>query len=183
MPWRHLRERSYSSYSFTTSALGEGEWSASRPGRSLPPGKGPLVLIGQGLGGPQSRSGHRLEEKSFRLSQGSNLDRPVVRSVVRHYTDWATLAPVPTTGCEEFNKRYVEIPFEAWSFPISVLVMVLYVLWCIYKVGSVSANNLYSTFSYVRNYSLDTSPTSDHFEVFPSGLRVKLIADPVIVGT
>jgi hypothetical protein len=29
-----------------TSALDGGEWSASRPGRSLPPGKGPPVPIG-----------------------------------------------------------------------------------------------------------------------------------------
>jgi hypothetical protein len=33
-------ERRYSSYSFTTSALEGSEWSASRPGRDLPPGKG-----------------------------------------------------------------------------------------------------------------------------------------------
>jgi hypothetical protein len=36
----------YSSYSFLTSALDRGEWSASRPGRALPPGKGPPVPIG-----------------------------------------------------------------------------------------------------------------------------------------
>jgi hypothetical protein len=33
-------ERKYSSYSFTTSALYVGEWSALRPGRALPSGKG-----------------------------------------------------------------------------------------------------------------------------------------------
>jgi hypothetical protein len=38
MPWRHMGgERRYSSYSYTTSALDGGEWSASRPGRTLPP--------------------------------------------------------------------------------------------------------------------------------------------------
>jgi hypothetical protein len=42
------------------------------------------------LGGPQSRSGHRLQEKAFRLCRGSNLDRPVVQPVARHYTDWVT---------------------------------------------------------------------------------------------
>jgi hypothetical protein len=31
----------YSSYSFWTSALPGREWSASRPGRALPPGKDP----------------------------------------------------------------------------------------------------------------------------------------------
>ncbi|KDR19802.1 Proton-coupled folate transporter [Zootermopsis nevadensis] len=34
-------ERRYSSYSFLTSALDGGEWSASRPGRALRPGKDP----------------------------------------------------------------------------------------------------------------------------------------------
>jgi hypothetical protein len=43
-------ERRYSSYSFTTSALDRGEWSASRPGRSLPPVKGPPVPIVQEAG-------------------------------------------------------------------------------------------------------------------------------------
>jgi hypothetical protein len=32
-------ERRYSSYSFTTSALDAGEWSASRPGRAFTPGE------------------------------------------------------------------------------------------------------------------------------------------------
>jgi hypothetical protein len=35
----------------------------------------------------------RLEEKLSCLCRGSNLDRPVVQSVARHYTDWATPAP------------------------------------------------------------------------------------------
>jgi hypothetical protein len=38
---RCLGERRYSSYSFSTSALDGGEWSASRPGRALAPRKGP----------------------------------------------------------------------------------------------------------------------------------------------
>jgi hypothetical protein len=55
----------YSSYSFTTSALHGGQWSASRPGRSLPPGKGPLVPIGQEAGwAPELVWTQRLEEKS-----------------------------------------------------------------------------------------------------------------------
>jgi hypothetical protein len=37
-PCRRLGERRYSSYSFTTSALDGGEWSASRPGRAFTPG-------------------------------------------------------------------------------------------------------------------------------------------------
>jgi hypothetical protein len=36
-------DRRYSSYCFLSSALEGGEWSASRPGRALPPGKEPPV--------------------------------------------------------------------------------------------------------------------------------------------
>jgi hypothetical protein len=56
--WR-LGERKYSSYSFLTSALDGGEWSASRPGRALPRGKDPRYPLYRRLGVPQSRSGHR----------------------------------------------------------------------------------------------------------------------------
>jgi hypothetical protein len=53
-------EKRYSSYSFLTSALDGGEWSASRPGRALyPRGKDPRYPLDRRLGGPQSRSGHR----------------------------------------------------------------------------------------------------------------------------
>jgi hypothetical protein len=44
-PWRRLGGEGYSSYSFSTSALDGGEWSASSPGRALPPGKGPPAPI------------------------------------------------------------------------------------------------------------------------------------------
>jgi hypothetical protein len=43
-------ERRYSSYSFSTSALDVDEWSASRPGRALARGKGPLVPFVQKAG-------------------------------------------------------------------------------------------------------------------------------------
>jgi hypothetical protein len=73
------------------SALDGGEWSASRPGRALPPGKEPLVPIGQGAGwAPEPVWTQRLEEKSS-ASVGDRT--PVVQSVVSHYTDWATPAP------------------------------------------------------------------------------------------
>jgi hypothetical protein len=46
MPWRRLGERRYSSYSFLTSAIDGGEWSASHPGCALPLRKEPPVPIG-----------------------------------------------------------------------------------------------------------------------------------------
>jgi len=65
-PWRRLGREEYSSYSFTTSALDWGEWSASCPGRALPPGKGPPVPIVQEAGwAPEPVWTQRLEVKSF----------------------------------------------------------------------------------------------------------------------
>jgi hypothetical protein len=50
-PTAHLcRHKGESFYSFSTSALDGGEWSASRPGRALLPGKGLPVPIGQEAG-------------------------------------------------------------------------------------------------------------------------------------
>jgi hypothetical protein len=58
-------ERRYSSYSFTTSALDRGEWSASRLSFPLPPRKGPLVHIGQEAGwAPELVWTQRIEEKN-----------------------------------------------------------------------------------------------------------------------
>jgi hypothetical protein len=57
-------ERTYSSYSFSTSALGEGDWSASGPARALAPGKGTPAPIGQEAGwAPQPVWTQRLQEK------------------------------------------------------------------------------------------------------------------------
>jgi hypothetical protein len=73
-------ERRCSSYSFLTSALEGGEWSASRPGRALPPGKGPPVPTEQEAGwAPETVWTQRLEEKSS-ASVGDRT--PVVQSVV-----------------------------------------------------------------------------------------------------
>jgi hypothetical protein len=79
----HLGNSRYSSYSFLTSALERGEWSASRPGGPLPP-----VPIVQEVGwAPEPVWTQRLEGKS-RASIGDQT--PTVHSAVRHYTDWAT---------------------------------------------------------------------------------------------
>jgi hypothetical protein len=55
------------------------------------PGKGPPVPIVQEAGwAPVPVWTQRLEKKSFRLCRGSNLNRPFVQPVARHYTNWAT---------------------------------------------------------------------------------------------
>jgi hypothetical protein len=85
-PWRRLGERRYNSYSFSTSAVDGGEWSASRPGRAFTPGErtpGPHCAGGWvGL-----RAGLDTEDRGKILCprRGSNPDRSVVQPVVRHY--------------------------------------------------------------------------------------------------
>jgi hypothetical protein len=60
----HLGDRRYSSYSFLTWAVEGGEWSASRPGRALPPGKEPPAPTVQEAGwAPEPVWTQRLEEK------------------------------------------------------------------------------------------------------------------------
>jgi hypothetical protein len=77
-----------------TSALDGGDWSASRPGRALPPGKGPPVPIVQEAGWA-SEPVWTQRNRGIVLCpcRGSNPDRPVAQSVIRHNTDLATPAP------------------------------------------------------------------------------------------
>ena len=67
-------------YSSMTAELEGGEWSAARPGRTLPPGKTRYPLYGR-LGGPQGRSGRakNLAPPGF--------DSRTVQPVVSRYTD------------------------------------------------------------------------------------------------
>jgi hypothetical protein len=104
-----MGERRYSSYSFLILALDGGEWSASRTGRALPPGKGPLVHIEQEAGwAPEPVWTQRLEEK-FSASVG---DRTlVVQSVVRHNTDWATPAPESSNSTQNIQTCLCDFPY------------------------------------------------------------------------
>jgi hypothetical protein len=77
-------ERMYNSYSFMTSALDGGEWSASAPAALYLRGKDTRYPLDKRLGGPQSWSGQSRGKILFCLRRGSNLDHPVVQSVARH---------------------------------------------------------------------------------------------------
>jgi hypothetical protein len=69
-PRRRLGERRCSSCSFWTSALDGGEWSASSPGRALPPEEGPPVPIVQEVRwAPEPVWTQRLEEKFFAFAR------------------------------------------------------------------------------------------------------------------
>ena len=65
-----------------------GEGSASRPGRSLPPGKTRYPLYRR-LDGPQGRYG-----QARKISPPPGFDPRTVQAVASHYTDWAT-QPTP----------------------------------------------------------------------------------------
>jgi hypothetical protein len=77
-------ERSYSFYSFLISAQHglSGQHHALAMLYRL--GIDPQYPLNKRLGGPQSCSGHRLEEKSF-ASVGNRTS--VIQAVIRHYTD------------------------------------------------------------------------------------------------
>jgi hypothetical protein len=80
-----LGEKRYSSYSFMSSALDEGKWSVSHPGRALAPGKGPAVPTGQEAGlASEPDWTQKLEEKFF-VPAGDRTS--IARSVAKHYTD------------------------------------------------------------------------------------------------
>jgi hypothetical protein len=56
----------YSSYSFTTSALDGGEWSASHPRRAFTPGeRTPVAIVQEAEWAPEPVWTQRIEEKSF----------------------------------------------------------------------------------------------------------------------
>jgi hypothetical protein len=74
----------YSSYTFSTSALDGGEWSALRSDRVFSPGEWtPLPIVQEAGWAPEPVWTQRLEG----LCRGSNLDQQVFQSVARHYTD------------------------------------------------------------------------------------------------
>jgi hypothetical protein len=75
-----------------------------RPRPRISPGKGSPVPIGQETGwAPEPVWTQRLEEKSFRLSRESNLDRLVVQPLARHYTDWANQLTFMYNVRENYN--------------------------------------------------------------------------------
>jgi hypothetical protein len=100
-PWRRRGESKCSSYSFLNSALDGGEWSASRPGRALPPV--PIVQEAGWASEPVWTQG--LEEKSFAPVEDRT---PIVQPVVRHYTDWATAAPLQVQYLNIFRGGTIE---------------------------------------------------------------------------
>jgi hypothetical protein len=83
-----------------TAALEGGEWSAARPGRTLPPGKTRHPFYRR-LGGPQGRSG-----RAENLVPTGNRSR-TVQPVVSRYTDWATQPTFSFSLLPYFVLKYI----------------------------------------------------------------------------
>jgi hypothetical protein len=75
-----------SSYSFFTSALDAVDWSVSRPGRALPPGKDPVILQIGGWVCFRAGLDTEVRGKIACTCRGSIPCRPFVQSVVRFCT-------------------------------------------------------------------------------------------------
>jgi hypothetical protein len=99
-------ERMYSSYSFTTSALDGGDQ------RHAPRAVPPVPIVQEAGWAPEPAWIQKLEEKLSCLCQGSNLVRPVIQSVARHYTDWAT--PVPLSIYAISMYRFPFLDEDKW---------------------------------------------------------------------
>ena len=85
-----------------TTALEGGEWSAARPGRTLPPGKTRYQFYRR-LGGPQGRSG-RTENLV-----PTGIRSRTVQPVVSHYTNWATRPTLFTCTTVKIKLRLLRV--------------------------------------------------------------------------
>jgi hypothetical protein len=97
-----LGDRWYSFYSFLTSALEGGEWSASCPDRSLPLGKEPPVpIVQEDRWAPELVWMQRLEKKSSASVGNRTL---AVQSIVWYYTDCSTPRVIMTSKFHQFKE-------------------------------------------------------------------------------
>jgi hypothetical protein len=87
-------ERKYSSYSFTTLALDEVSGQRHAPAALYPGERTPGTHCTEGWVGSRAGLDTEARGKVSCSCRGSNVDRPVVQSVARHYTDCATPAPL-----------------------------------------------------------------------------------------
>jgi hypothetical protein len=86
-------ERRYSSYSFTTSAV-DGVSGQRHASAVLCPGeRTPGTHCTGGWVGPKAGLDTEVRGNILCPCRGSNLNRPIVQPVARHYTAWATPAP------------------------------------------------------------------------------------------
>ena len=104
-------EQRYSCTLFLTSALEGGEESASRPARTLPPGKTRYPLYRR-LGGPQGRSG-----QVQKISPPLGFDPRTVQPVGSRYTDYATR---PTVADNNLRKSACHVIITETGYEVGV---------------------------------------------------------------
>ena len=109
-----------------TTALEGGEGSASRTGRSLPPGKTRYPLYRR-LGGPQGRSG-----QVRKISPPPGFDARTAQPVASRYTDYATRPTKDRETGTETLPRGVSVCKNATRFTITArpLIHVLRIKTC-----------------------------------------------------
>jgi len=103
-----------------TTALEGGEWSAARPGRTLPPEKTRYSFYRR-MGGPQGRSG-RAENLV-----PTGIRSRTVQPIVSRYTDWATRSTFHLNNTQIFSSYCISIiRTNSWCcfFTFSVLRLV-----------------------------------------------------------
>jgi hypothetical protein len=108
-------ERRYSSYSFSTSALDGGEWSASFPGRAFTPGeRTPGTHCTGGWVGPRAGLDTEARGKILCPCRGSIPDRPVVQPVLCIVHNFTRIKML-TSGLEETSYQLLTIlSFDVW---------------------------------------------------------------------
>ena len=107
-----------------TAALEGGEWSAARPGRTLPLGNTWYPLY-RSLGGPQGRSGWA----EYLVPTG--IRSRTVQPVVSRFTDWATQPTIihiihsiklkKSSGCDEVTSQTLKACTTVCSHPFSYI--------------------------------------------------------------
>jgi hypothetical protein len=102
--WRCRWERRYRSYSFLTLLLDGVSGQRHSPVALYLREKNPRYPQ-EGWWAPEPVWTQTLEEKSSCLCWESNLDRPVVQFAAKHYTVWATPAPIREVPSSNFSPK------------------------------------------------------------------------------
>jgi hypothetical protein len=133
-----------------TSALGGCEWSAARPGCTLPLGKTQYPLYRR-LGGPQGQSG-----QARKISSSLGFDPRTVQSIVSRYTDWATR---PTMTYSYLNLLFFTMYQNLYAIIYKLSLFIHTFHSQASDVGKYSkCLNLHHCPSYIRDTSTATTP-------------------------
>jgi hypothetical protein len=97
-------------HAFLTSALDEGEWSVSRPGRFTPRGRAPNTpWIGDCVG-PRAVLGTVVKRNIPSPRRESKPRTPIVQPVAQRYTDWAITALIRQSATTKYNDTFILTP-------------------------------------------------------------------------